>query len=235
MTRPNGTMPSGQIIPDKPGAVCFCSPGDGGETRAALAATKDDQQRIVAVDNAAFGRRGRNILTAVAIKAVQYQSMLPVRQQVIRGMAANRRMTKGKCACWRRLNFMPERLSVRKVLSTVGRATIRRRHPKTGRSWRRMAAIKKNTANVFGLRENSVMTESEKLKSRAGDLTVLAIISLFGATACAIAALWPHYMNSENPVRWIWLYISASLCSTAVFFFFFAQLFHIRAALEKRP
>ena len=97
-----------------------------------------------------------------------------------------------------------------------------------------MDGCEKNTANVSGLRENSAMTESEKLKSRATDLTILAIIWLFGATACAIAALWPHYMNSENPVRWIWLYISGSLCSTAVLFFFFAQLFHIRAALEKR-
>ena len=71
-----------------------------------------------------------------------------------------------------------------------------------------MDGCEKNTANVSGLRENSAMTESEKLKSRATDLTILAIIWLFGATACAIAALWPHYMNSENPVRWIWLYIS---------------------------
>jgi hypothetical protein len=78
-------------------------------------------------------------------------------------------------------------------------------------------------------------TESEKLKDCAGVLSVLAAVSFIGGLVLLVLVAAQFYAEDETPLAAVAfkLWLGGGLCSTAILFFFFAQLFHIRAALVK--
>jgi len=81
--------------------------------------------------------------------------------------------------------------------------------------------------------------EAKRLHFWGRTLTTLAWLSLWVGVGCVVAAGYELGMDgwvlgdSIGKAQVFWLWLGGSLASTAIVFFFFAQLAHIRAALEK--
>jgi pheromone shutdown protein TraB len=73
--------------------------------------------------------------------------------------------------------------------------------------------------------------ESERLKCRAENLTIVAFFTLAIGFFCLVFPIVNPAADGGSDAGWFWF--SGVLSSTAVLFFFFAQLFHIRSLLSK--
>ncbi len=81
-----------------------------------------------------------------------------------------------------------------------------------------------------GIQLDSPQDESQKLKRRAENQTIFAFWVAAGAVFCLILA----FFNGDSDVAVFLFWACGFLCSTAILFFFFAQLFHIRALLARK-